>query len=74
MNTPITRQQLEIDRRVSHTAELFGVHFPMQFEPYVYTVTSGLSRDYRGGYWQFYALSDGGLHGARCRQALPCGL
>ena len=62
MNTPITRQQLEIDRRVSHTAALFGVHFPMQFEPYVYTVTSGLSRDYRGGYWQFYALSNGGFY------------
>lgn len=62
MNTTITRNQLEIDRRVSHTAALFGVHFPMQFEPYVYTVTSALASEYHGGYWQFYTLSNGGFY------------
>ena len=62
MNTTITRHQLEIDRRVSHTAALFGVHFPIQLEPYVYTVTSELANEYHGGYWQFYTLSNGGFY------------
>jgi hypothetical protein len=62
MNTTITRHQLEIDRRVSHTAALFGVHFPMQLEPYVYSVTSELASEYHGGYWQFYTLSNGGFY------------
>ena len=62
MNTTITRHQLEIDRRVSHTAALFGVHFPMQLEPYVYSVTSDLANEYHGGYWQFYTLSNGGFY------------
>lgn len=42
MSTSITREQLEIDRRVSHTARLFGLQFPLRFEPYVYAVTSRL--------------------------------
>ena len=62
MNTTITRHQLEIDRRVSHTAALFGVHFPMQLEPYVYSVTSELANEYHGGYWQFYTLSNGAFY------------
>lgn len=66
----ITRQQLSIDQRVSHTAALFGVRFPMQFEPYVYTVTSALCRAYQGGYWHFYALSNGGFYMAPNSNAL----
>lgn len=62
MSTTITRHQLEIKRRVSHTAALFGVHFPMRFEPYVYAITSELSSEYHGGYWQFYKLSNGGFY------------
>lgn len=53
---------MDVDHRVSHTAALFGVHFPLRFEPYVYAVTSRLSADYHGGYWEFYALSNGGFY------------
>ena len=62
MNTAIAREPVKTNQRISHTAALFGVHFLMKLEPYVYSVTSGLSRDYRGGYWQFYALSNGGFY------------
>lgn len=62
MSTTITRHQLEIDRRVSHTAKLFGIQFPLRFEPYVYAVTSGVASEYHGGYWQFYTLSNGGFY------------
>ena len=58
----VTRDLVPVDRRVDHTAALFGAHFPMQLEPYVYAVTSELSSEYRGGYWQFYALSNGGFY------------
>lgn len=65
MNTTVTRishHELDSNHRVSHTAALFGVHFPLRFEPYVYAVTSRLSTEYRGGYWEFYALSNGGFY------------
>lgn len=62
MITCINREQLEIDQRVSHTAALFGIHFPMRFEPYVYAVTSKLASEYHGGYWQFFTLSNGGFY------------
>ncbi|MGA7181255.1 MAG: antirestriction protein [Thiobacillaceae bacterium] len=41
---------------------LFVVYFPMQFEPFVYSVTSELSSDYHGAYWQFYILSNGAFY------------
>ncbi len=57
--TTITRQLVADDQRINHTAELFGIHFPMKLEPYVFTITSHLSSEYHGGYWQFYTLSNG---------------
>jgi hypothetical protein len=35
---------------------------PMRLEPFIYTVTERLSRDYHGGYWEFYQLSNGGFY------------
>ena len=34
----------------------------MRLEPFIYTVTERLSRDYHGGYWEFYQLSNGGFY------------
>jgi hypothetical protein len=58
----ITRQQVQEDQRINHTAEVFGIHFPLRLEPYVYTFTKAISHDYNGGYWEFYALSNGGFY------------
>src|ERR1035437_5066658 len=58
----ITRQQVSDDQRINHTAELFGIHFPLHLEPYVYAVTKAIAREYNGGYWEFYALSNGGFY------------
>jgi hypothetical protein len=44
------------------TADLFGVYFPLQLEPFVFAITSKLSEDYSGGYWHFYRLSNGGFY------------
>ena len=58
----ITCQQVADDQRINITADLFGVYFPLRLEPFVYAMTSKLSDDYGGGYWQFYALSNGGFY------------
>ena len=56
----ITRKLIE--DRVNHTAALFGVHFPLHLEPTIYAFAEHLSPDYRGGYWLFYTLSNGGFY------------
>ena len=58
----ITRQQVVDDQRINITADFFGVYFPLRLEPFVYAMTSKLSDDYSGGYWQFYALSNGAFY------------
>lgn len=62
MNTTITRQLIPEASRIDHTAALFGIHFPMQLEPFIYSMTGNLTNEYNGGYWKFYALSNGGFY------------
>ncbi len=62
MDTTVTRHQVADDQRVNITANIFGVYFPLQLEPFVYAMTSKLSEDYSGGYWHFYALSNGAFY------------
>jgi hypothetical protein len=58
----ITREQVTEDRRMEHVYELFGTNFPFIFEPTLYSISERLSPDYRGGYWEFYTLSNGGFY------------
>lgn len=58
----ITRQLVAEDQRTNVTADLFGVYFPMQLEPFVFSMASRLSEDYGGGYWLFYTLGNGGFY------------
>ena len=44
------------------TEKLFGMRFPMELEPRIYNFTERLSEDYKGGYWDFYTLSNGGFY------------
>lgn len=64
MNTTdtITRQLVADEQRLNTTAELFGINFPMQLEPAIFSFAGNLSEDYSGGYWQFYSLSNGGFY------------
>lgn len=62
-DTPtITNQLIAEDQRVNHTAALFGVNFPLKLEPFVYFMADTMCEDYNGGYWEFYALSNGGFY------------
>lgn len=60
--TIITRQRLSEGKRLLHTARLFGIHFPLLVEPFVYAVTESMSNEYEGGYWEFYKLGNGGFY------------
>lgn len=51
-----------IKDRLHHTAQLFGIHFPMIIEPTVYMFAERLSEDYHGGYWHFHSLDNGGFY------------
>jgi hypothetical protein len=61
-NQIITRQMVADDQRTNVTAELFGIYFPLQLEPFVFSMASRLSEDYGGGYWLFYTLDNGGFY------------
>ena len=60
--TIITRELVSDERRADFVDALFGIHFPMQLEPYVFATASELSADYGGAYWHFYALGNGGFY------------
>jgi Antirestriction protein len=60
--TTVTRTLVPEDQRLIITEKLFGVHFPLQLEPFVYTITERLTEDYHGGYWEFWSTSNGGLY------------
>jgi hypothetical protein len=34
----------------------------MRLEPFIYSITASIAREYNGGYWEFYALSNGGFY------------
>lgn len=58
----ITRQQIADKLRIQHTADLFGIRFPLNIEPAIYSIASNIAAEYDGAYWEFYALSNGGFY------------
>lgn len=64
MNTSnnITRELVAEQERISHTAKLFGLNFPMRLEPVIFSIAGNLSREYNGGLWEFFKLSNGGFY------------
>ena len=62
MVTTICKHLVPEHQRSSHVAKLFGHHFPMRLEPFVFGITERLSSDYVGGYWEFFALCNGAFY------------
>ena len=58
----ITRELVPEDQRMAVVERLFGIHFPLSFEPTVFGITEKMAEDYTGGYWDFYTLSNGGFY------------
>lgn len=42
--------------------KLFGTRFPLELEPFVYGITERMAEAYKGGYWDFHQLSNGGFY------------
>ena len=61
-NTIVTRKLIPEEQRLSHIEKLFGAHFPLMLEPVIYGITERMAEAYRGGYWQFYTLNNGGFY------------
>ena len=60
--TTQTRELVPEDRRTAITEKLFGLHFPLHLEPVIYGITERMAKDYKGGFWEFYTLSNGGFY------------
>jgi hypothetical protein len=60
--TVVERARLSQSERSDHVDTLFGLAFPFQLEPYVFQMASDLSPNYRGGFWEFYALDNCGFY------------
>lgn len=60
--TAITRQLVPDHQRMVCAGNIFGINFPLHFEPFLYAITERIAREYKGGYWEFYTLSNGGFY------------
>ena len=59
----ITRHLVPEDQRLAVVEQLFGIHFPLRTEPVIYGQTGKMTQgQYRGGYWHFYTLDNGGFY------------
>ena len=58
----ITRQQVSDKLRIKHTANLFGIRFPVNIEPAIYSIAANIAAEYDGAYWEFYSLSNSGFY------------
>ena len=57
------RELLSDAERIALPAKLFGaVEFPFKVEPPIFNMAGMLAADYRGGFWDMYALSNGGWY------------
>ena len=66
----ITCQKISDKQRIQHTANLFGIRFPLNIEPAVYSIAGNIASAYNGAYWEFYVLSNGGFYMAPCSEQL----
>lgn len=61
-NIIVTRMEVGSSQRTRHTATLFGIRFPVNIEPAIYSIAANIAAEYDGTYWDFYSLSNGGFY------------
>ncbi len=59
---PVTRELVPEDQRLAIAEKFFGINFPLKLEPVIYGITERIAEEYKGGYWDFYTLSNGGFY------------
>lgn len=62
MTTIITCKEVSSNQRIKHTYDLFGIRFPVNIEPAIYSIAGNIASEYDGAYWEFYSLSNGGFY------------
>ena len=64
MNTtnPLSIQLVPEAERMAFVDKLFGISYVLTLEPTVFQFAEQLAAEYNGGYWNFYALSNGGFY------------
>lgn len=62
MTTPVIKTPIPEAARSLVAHRLFGIHFPIRLEPFVFHIAGHLAKDYAGGRWVFYRLSNGGFY------------
>lgn len=70
MGTSITSVRLGQEARIDALPRHFGAHLMLAVEQAVFQAMEELVADYRGGYWHFYDLSNGGFYMAPDLQPL----
>lgn len=60
--TIITATLVPEHQRLLITPQYFKQYFPFKVEPVIYHFARHLCQDYRGAYWHFYTLSNGGFY------------
>jgi hypothetical protein len=58
----ITRRILEDNESITFPATIFGAHFPFRIEPFIFDMARSLSRNYTGGLWTLFKLSNNGFY------------
>jgi hypothetical protein len=61
-HSPITAQLVAEENRLSFLPNAFGKKLMMLGETYTYDWLGVLANGYRGGYWNYYTLSNGGFY------------
>ena len=56
---PVNRELVLEDQRLKITERIFGMRYVLELEPLIFNITERMAEDYKGGYWDFYSLSNG---------------
>lgn len=63
MTNTISSHLVPEAERLAFVDKLFGINYVLKLEPTVFRFAEQLAAPvYKGGYWQFYALSNGGFY------------
>lgn len=58
----ITSQVVPESERMAFVDKQFGIQYVLKLEPTVFSMAERLSSQYKGGYWNFYTISNGGFY------------
>lgn len=47
-NTAVTRNTISSNQRIKHTSDLFGIRFPVNIEPAIYSIAGNIAAEYDG--------------------------